>query len=100
MEAIYGASWTTRHSSIDAWLIAKEEWSKSLAKYTHTDIIGKSLEHLRQNTRTFPPNLPEFLEICRQYEPKKPSSGFHEANDEFINRYYNHIVENTWDENK
>ena len=87
--AIFGQSWTQRHFSEDQWNIAKSEWSNSLAKYAdNPKIIQKALDLLKSNARNYPPNLTEFLQLCRKCEPLKQSDGFHEASEDFKKRYY------------
>lgn len=88
-EAIFGQSWSQRHANEEAWSIAKQEWGDSLGKYANDlEIIRKAIETMKTQNRSFPPNLIEFLDICKSCEPSKPASGFFEASEEFKKKYY------------
>jgi len=69
--------------------MAKDEWARALGKYATTlEIIKYAIDLMISQNRSYPPNLSEFLDLCGQCEPKKQSSGFHEASDDFKHRYY------------
>ncbi len=63
LEAIYGYSWTSRHTDLDAWEITKDEWGIGLANINHSE-IRKTLDELRTNGDQFPPTLPMFIKMC------------------------------------
>jgi hypothetical protein len=74
--AMYGRAWA------DQWIGApmdavKVEWARSLASFD-TEAIRLALESLKTSEptkddgRKYPPNLPEFVHICRQFVRRGP----------------------------
>lgn len=67
LAATYGKHW------LDMWVgipIAdvKIEWAGRLHGYA-PETIGKALDHLARESK-FPPTLPEFVALCREFHPR------------------------------
>lgn len=65
LHAMYGRSWA------DMWVGApvdavKAEWARSLSGF-EMETIRLALEALKSEGKAFPPNLPEFVSLCRQF---------------------------------
>ena len=65
LHAMYGRSWA------DMWVGApmdavKAEWARSLSGF-EMETIRLALEAIKAEGKTFPPNLPEFVALCRQF---------------------------------
>lgn len=70
LATMYGRAW------LDMWVGApldavKVEWARSLQGFT-PETIRLALESLKSEGRAFPPNLPEFVHLCRQFVRRGP----------------------------
>jgi hypothetical protein len=45
------------------WTLAEQEWSDSLSKFP-VRIISAAVNNLKKNPSPYPPNLPEFIDLC------------------------------------
>lgn len=70
LHAMYGRGWA------DLWVGApmdavKAEWSRSLCGF-EMETIRLAIESLKAEGKSFPPNLPEFVHLCRQFVRRGP----------------------------
>lgn len=70
LHTMYGRGWA------DLWIgvpldAVKAEWSRSL-QGVQPESIRLALEALKTGGRAFPPNLPEFMALCRQFVRRGP----------------------------
>lgn len=73
LAAMYGAKFTDQWKGVDPAYM-KQVWAEDLSGYA-VDEIKRGLEACR--TRTWPPTLPEFLQLCRP--PIDPEAAYTEA---------------------
>lgn len=70
LHAMYGKAWA------DMWVGApldkvKVEWARSLEGFD-MESIRLAVESLKTEGKVFPPNLPEFVYLCRQFIRRGP----------------------------
>jgi hypothetical protein len=65
--AMYGAQWAEKWRGFDIEEV-KATWAEDLDGVTGEQ-LRKALDHVKANC-AFPPSLPEFLGVCRQFRPK------------------------------
>lgn len=68
--AMYGRQW------FDLWAGApmadvKAEWAAALAGY-EVETVRLALESIKSEGKVHPPNLPEFVHLCRQFVRRGP----------------------------
>lgn len=69
ISAMFGHSWSSRHTSNEAWEVTKDEWASGLAGIK-IENIKKALDQLRSENIEFPPSLPSFISRCKSFEKK------------------------------
>ena len=72
MEALYGATFIDKWRNTDIGLV-KSVWSDELTSFSdNPECFGRALKELMDVHKTFPPSLPEFVDLCRKnYEAPK-----------------------------
>lgn len=66
MEAFYGSTFIDKWRNTDV-LEVKAVWANELANFSdNPECFSKALKELMDEHKTFPPSLPEFVELCRR----------------------------------
>ncbi len=70
LATLYGRAWLDLWAGIPIDAV-KAEWARSLHGMA-PEAIGLALESLKTEGVKFPPNLPEFIALCRQFVRRGP----------------------------
>ena len=71
---IYGHIWQSQFKQEDRIELADKEWSETLKEITDEN-MELAFSHCKKRYE-MPPTLPGFYQLCRQYQPIKPSNYF------------------------
>lgn len=63
-ESMFGSLWLAQHTTEDGWKRAAIEWGNSLSD-VKLETLKTVVNHLRLSGQKYPPNLPEFLQLCK-----------------------------------
>lgn len=70
LHATYGRAWADLWTGVPIEAV-KAEWTRSLATF-EAETIRLALESLKTEGKAFPPNLAEFVHLCRQFVRRGP----------------------------
>lgn len=69
--AYYGSQFLSKWAGIDIDMV-KSEWADGLEQFK-VETIKRALDYVRDNNE-FPPSLPEFIKICREFKLRPEDS--------------------------
>lgn len=70
MHTMYGRAWADLWQGVPLEAV-KAEWARSLHGFD-VNTVRLAIESMKTEGRAFPPNLPEFVALCRQFQRKGP----------------------------
>ena len=78
LSAILGFEWTKQFSTLSQIELVKDEWANAIDSFTF-ETISKAIDYIAKNRIYGILNLPKFVEICRDFEPKRNIKWSHEV---------------------
>ena len=74
LSAIYGHIWQSQYKTPDFFELSKKEWSETLQVITEGN-IELAFKACKERYE-MPPTLPAFYQLCRSFQPIRPSNYF------------------------